>query len=155
MPIHYDTIEDGQNKKSDLWFSHYNVSAYSTRHLSTTLDDFEPVSNRNVKFNANSDTAIGSVNITNDKSTEYVEIFEIWLANPSDGAVGEPAEATVNLYDSTSSGIYYHTCSFCFTFWVALYTPVKRHTLVQWWRHLIILLIPTRGNWLQTNPLEH
>ena len=27
--------------------------------------------------------------------------------------------------------------------------------MVQWWRYLIILSIPTHGDWLQTNPLEH
>ena len=33
----------------------------------------------------------------------------------------------------------------------------KSSTLVQWWRYLIILSIPTHGNWFQTNriPLEH
>ena len=29
------------------------------------------------------------------------------------------------------------------------------NSLVEWWRYVIVMSIPTRGNWFQTNPLEH
>ncbi len=100
------------------YFFAYNpisLIAFSTRDISTTGGvDYQTVTDSSVTFASGSDTEIGQINILNDPSREGPEMFEISIANPSNGVIGAIPRATVTIKDALETRKKYSFLCLCY-----------------------------------------